>query len=108
MATINDNILKLGITKHLVLLLLTILYLFLLLTNENEIAKMQVTINGVKLEQTFTPNKATVAWLDFPQTNKSDYTFKNLKNINNYLHIYNWLIVVTLQGEGKVLTIFSF
>ncbi|MFC4323253.1 hypothetical protein [Litchfieldia salsa] len=47
--------------------------------NDNEIVKMEVMINGVKLEQTFTPNKATVAWLNFPKTNKNEYTFRNYK-----------------------------
>ncbi len=47
--------------------------------SENIITKMQVTINGELLEQTFTPYKAEVAWLDFPQPDKSGYTFEDYK-----------------------------
>lgn len=47
--------------------------------NENEIAKMQVTINGEKLEQVFTPNKVTVNWMDFPKINEYGYSFRNYK-----------------------------
>lgn len=54
--------------------------MFMFVTNnENEIAKMQVTINGEKLEQEFTPNEATVNWMDLPQTGKNEYTFRNYK-----------------------------
>ncbi len=54
--------------------------MFMFVTNnENEIAKMQVTINGEKLEQEFTPNEATVNWMDLPQTDKNEYTFRNYK-----------------------------
>lgn len=53
---------------------------FMFVTNsENIIAKMQVTISGNLLEQTFTPYKAEVAWLDFPQTDKSEYTFDDYR-----------------------------
>ncbi|MDU0204766.1 MULTISPECIES: hypothetical protein [Paenibacillus] len=47
--------------------------------NENEIAKMQVSINGQKLEQRFIPYKATVAWVNFPDTDSSQYEFRNYK-----------------------------
>jgi len=52
----------------------------LLVTNyENEIAEMQVTINGETLEQNFTPNDATVAWIDLPKDVSDKYTFRNYK-----------------------------
>ncbi|MDM5210774.1 hypothetical protein QUF94_04890 [Peribacillus sp. NJ4] len=41
--------------------------------------QMQVTKNGEKLEQEFTPNEATVNWMDFPQIDKNEYTFRNYK-----------------------------
>ncbi|MGM0867463.1 MAG: hypothetical protein ACQEWF_22640 [Bacillota bacterium] len=47
--------------------------------NENEIAKMQVEINEQKFEQEFFQNKATVTWVDLPQTDKNEYTFRNYK-----------------------------
>jgi hypothetical protein len=53
---------------------------FMFITNnENEIAKMQVTVNEHKLEQEFLPNQVTVTWVDLPQTDKSEYTFQNYK-----------------------------
>lgn len=45
--------------------------------NENKIAKMQVDINEQKFEQDFPPFKATVTFVDLPQTDKSEYTFMN-------------------------------
>ncbi|TYS59514.1 hypothetical protein FZC76_22040 [Sutcliffiella horikoshii] len=47
--------------------------------NENEIAKMQVDINGQKFEQEFIPNKATVTWAELPQTDNKEYIFRNYK-----------------------------
>ncbi|NOU75326.1 hypothetical protein GC098_28740 [Paenibacillus sp. LMG 31458] len=47
--------------------------------NENEIAKMQVSIIGQKFEQKFIPYRATVAWVDFPETDNSQYEFRNYK-----------------------------
>ncbi|KKK38090.1 hypothetical protein WQ57_09700 [Mesobacillus campisalis] len=46
---------------------------------ENEIARMQVDINGTTLEQDFTPYQATVTWLDLPKTNKESYEYRNYK-----------------------------
>lgn len=46
---------------------------------ENEIAKMHVDINGVTVEQDFIPYQATVTWVDYPQTNKDRYEYRNYK-----------------------------
>lgn len=46
---------------------------------ENEITKIQVDINGQLVEQDFLSNKAAVTWVDFPLTDKKDYTFQNYK-----------------------------
>ena len=46
---------------------------------ENEIAKMQVDINGTTIEQSFNPYHATVTWVDFPQKNKDSYELRNWK-----------------------------
>ncbi|HZG17153.1 MAG TPA: hypothetical protein VE710_19400 [Candidatus Bathyarchaeia archaeon] len=56
------------------------LRMFMIVTNdENEIAKMQVSINGQKLEQKFTPFKAIVTWVSFPETDNSQYEFRYYK-----------------------------
>ncbi|QDP41501.1 hypothetical protein [Radiobacillus deserti] len=47
--------------------------------SENEIAKMQVDINGTTLEQTFTPFQATVTWVDLPPTNEPTYEYRNYR-----------------------------
>ena len=47
--------------------------------DENKISKMQVDINEKTLEQNFTPNQATVTWVDLLQTNKNTYEFRNYK-----------------------------
>lgn len=39
---------------------------------ENKITKIQVDINGQIVEQEFSPNKASITWVDFPQTGESD------------------------------------
>ena len=46
---------------------------------ENKISKMQVDINEKTLEQNFTPNQATVTWVDLLQTNKNTYEYRNYK-----------------------------
>ncbi len=46
---------------------------------ENEIAKMEVDINGITLEQHFTPHKATVTWIDLPPSYKNSYEYRNYK-----------------------------
>lgn len=46
---------------------------------DNKITKIQVDINGQLVEQKFLPNKASITWVDFPQTDKNDYTFQNYK-----------------------------
>ncbi|WP_166244469.1 hypothetical protein [Paenibacillus turpanensis] len=53
---------------------------FMLVTNHsNKIAKMQVSVNGQKLEQVFTPNNASVTWVKLPRTDKNEYEFRNYK-----------------------------
>ncbi|MFC7062743.1 hypothetical protein [Halobacillus seohaensis] len=47
--------------------------------NNNKIAEMHVEINGNTLERKFTPHKASVTWIDMPQTNKDSYEFRNYK-----------------------------
>lgn len=47
--------------------------------HQNEIAKMQVDVNGTTLEQNFTPYQATVSWIDLPKTNESSYEYRNYK-----------------------------
>jgi hypothetical protein len=46
---------------------------------DNNIAKIEVNVNGQRLERKFTPRNAAVTWLDLPQTGKGGYTFKNYK-----------------------------
>ncbi|MGQ4668472.1 hypothetical protein ACUIJN_22095 [Metabacillus halosaccharovorans] len=48
----------------------------------NKVAKIQVDVNGQIVEQKFPPNNASVTWVDLPQSNKSDYTFRNYKFFN--------------------------
>ena len=53
---------------------------FMLVSNhENKIANMQVNVNGQLVEKTITPNKASVFWVDLPEKNNHDYTFRNYK-----------------------------
>ncbi|WP_112180446.1 hypothetical protein [Paraliobacillus zengyii] len=47
--------------------------------DESKVARMQVDINGTDLEQTFRPFKASVTWLDLPQTNEDSYEFSDYK-----------------------------
>ena len=47
--------------------------------HENEIAKMQVDVNGTTLEQNFTPYQASVSWMDLPNTNENSYEYRNYK-----------------------------
>lgn len=52
----------------------------LFVTNyENDIAKMQVDINEITVEQYFTPYQATVTWIDLPHTDKDKYEYRNYK-----------------------------
>lgn len=51
--------------------------------NQNEIAKMKVTVNGHILEEEFLPNQKTVTWVDLPETDKDDYEFRNYKYYDN-------------------------
>ncbi|MGJ7922109.1 hypothetical protein [Neobacillus sp. LXY-4] len=53
-------------------------YLFVT-NNENKIAKMQVSINGQRFEQEFTPDKSTVTWVDLPKNDKREYTYRNYR-----------------------------
>lgn len=46
---------------------------------DNEIARMQVEVNGSTLEQTFTPYQATVRFLGLPKTNQNSYEYRNYK-----------------------------
>ncbi|WP_349410032.1 hypothetical protein [Pseudalkalibacillus sp. SCS-8] len=46
--------------------------------DQNEIAKMQVNVNGQLVEQSFEVGKATVSWLEIP-VSKEGYTFRNYK-----------------------------
>lgn len=48
-------------------------------SHQNKITKMQVEVNGQKVEQQFPPNKASITWVDLPQTDKNGYTFRNYK-----------------------------
>ncbi|MBB6693649.1 hypothetical protein H7B90_19835 [Cohnella xylanilytica] len=53
---------------------------FMIVTNnENKVAKMQVNINGQQLEQPFTPYQSNVAWVRLPETDRSDYEFRDYK-----------------------------
>ncbi|WP_421378090.1 hypothetical protein ACOJQI_12105 [Bacillus salacetis] len=47
--------------------------------SDNEIAKMQVDINGTTIEQSFTPYQATVSYVDLPQTKSNSYDYRNYK-----------------------------
>ncbi len=54
--------------------------MFMIVTNnENKAAKMQVSINGQQIEQAFTPYQSNVAWVRFPETDRSDYEFRDYK-----------------------------
>ncbi|PWU69431.1 hypothetical protein DLJ74_05500 [Gracilibacillus dipsosauri] len=53
---------------------------FMFVTNdESKVAKMQVSVNGKIVEQEFIPNKASVTWTDLPQSDESEYSFRNYK-----------------------------
>lgn len=45
--------------------------------NNNKIAKIQLDVNGVTLEQEFIPFKASVTWIELPQSENGDYNFEN-------------------------------
>lgn len=47
--------------------------------NENKTSKIQVSINGQKMEQSFIPYKATVAWINFPESENNRYEFRDYK-----------------------------
>lgn len=40
---------------------------------------MEVTINGVRYKQKFTPNETTVTWMDLPEVDKDKYIFSDYK-----------------------------
>ncbi|PFA62798.1 hypothetical protein CN378_17290 [Bacillus sp. AFS015802] len=47
--------------------------------DENEIARMEVEINGEKVQRQFTPNKETVTWAELPLNDEQEYTFRNYR-----------------------------
>ncbi|MGM0878474.1 MAG: hypothetical protein ACQEWV_28200 [Bacillota bacterium] len=47
-------------------------------TPENEIAKMQVSVNEQLIEQEFSVNEAAVTWIYLPHSNDG-HTFRNCK-----------------------------
>jgi hypothetical protein len=47
--------------------------------HENEIAKMQVDVNGTSLEQNFIPYEAAVSWMDLPEAKGHSYEYRNYK-----------------------------
>jgi hypothetical protein len=54
----------------------TLLYV----TNDgNEIARLEVEINGQKVERDFTPNRETVTWAKLPLNEEKEYTYRNYK-----------------------------
>lgn len=54
----------------------TLLYV----TNDrNEIARMEVEINGQKVQRDFIPNRETVTWAELPLNEEKEYTFRNYK-----------------------------
>jgi hypothetical protein len=49
-------------------------------TNDgNEIARMEVEINGQKVQREFIPNRETVTWAELPLNQEKEYTFRNYK-----------------------------
>lgn len=53
--------------------------LMVVTNNESNVAKMQVTVNGITMEEELNPNKASVTWIDLPPTSDGHYTFSNYK-----------------------------
>ncbi|MFZ3590587.1 hypothetical protein ACOI1C_15375 [Bacillus sp. DJP31] len=50
---------------------------YMIVTNqENEIAKMEMNVNGQAIEQEFNLNQKNVTWIDLPQANTHTYNFK--------------------------------
>ncbi|WP_404331873.1 hypothetical protein [Mesobacillus maritimus] len=54
---------------------------------ENEIAKIQIDVNGESVEQEFTPLNASVTWIELPQSDSRDYEFKNYRYYDNDGHL---------------------
>lgn len=48
-------------------------------SHHNQVANMQVRINGELIEQTFTPNHADVTYIEFPPSEDQSYTFRDYK-----------------------------
>ena len=57
----------------------TLPLLLFVTNNQNEIANMEVTINGVRYEQKFAPNETTVTWMELPEVDKDKYIFSDYK-----------------------------
>jgi len=48
--------------------------IFMVVTNDkNQVARMEISVNGQVIEQTFTPQKTSVTWIDFPKLDKRYY-----------------------------------
>lgn len=47
--------------------------------HDNQVAKMQVRINGELLEQTFVPNRADVTYIELPPSEDQSYTFRDYR-----------------------------
>jgi len=59
--------------------------IFLVVTNDkNHAAKMEISVNGQVIEQTFTPQKPSITWIDFPQLDKRYYDSYRLSNRKFY------------------------
>ncbi|MUT65184.1 hypothetical protein [Paenibacillus sp. NEAU-GSW1] len=53
---------------------------FLIVTSrDNDIAKMQVEVNGELVEQKIEPIKAAAVWMDLPETSEKSYTFSHYR-----------------------------
>lgn len=53
--------------------------MLLVMNAANDIAKMQVTVNGQLIEQTFPARRAGAAWLLLPDSGDGGYTYRNYR-----------------------------
>ncbi|MFC0211272.1 hypothetical protein ACFFK0_02210 [Paenibacillus chartarius] len=52
--------------------------MFIIVTNhKSKVARMQLSVNGQIVEQDFTPDQASVTWVEFPKSENNEYTFRN-------------------------------
>lgn len=63
------------------------LSMMVVMNAENEIAKIQIDVNGETVEQEFNPLKASVTWIGLPQSDAGDYEFRNYRYYDKDGHL---------------------